>query len=309
MSYIKNKSFKIVSRFYVIYGDYEPIYVGYTNRTVKQRFKEHKKDKDFSDYDSVEVKELINEKLSFDFTWDYEQTCKNADKVSLREGQLVQQYGTQDSVFQKAIGGGQTWSAEKWFIKCNKDNPRFLGMSGVEIKKRLKEEKVIGTWLNSFIRNIRPVEEIWIYNFVGGMRPVEKVWLRNFYNDMKPVEELWLHNFTNVMKSIEEAWLGNFVNHMQSVEEAWLGGFTRIMRPTEEVWLGSFVTTMSMIEEVWVKGFTKNMRPIEEVWLNNFVGDMRQIEKIWLISFISGIIPTEEVWLHNFTNNMKLKRR
>lgn len=303
------KSFKIVSRFYVIYGDGIPIYVGYTNRSVQQRFKEHRHDKDFSDYDNVKSIELKDQRMSFDFTWDYNETCKNADMVSKREERLVNKYCTQDTCYQKAIGGGQTWATEKWFIKSNKDNPRFVGMSGAEIKKRLKEEKVVGTWLNGFIRNIRPVEEIWIYNFVGGMRPVEKVWLRNFYNDMKPVEELWLHNFTNVMKPIEEAWLGHFVNHMQSVEEAWLGGFTRIMRPIEEVWLGSFVTTMSPIEEVWVKGFTKNMRPIEEVWLNNFVGDMRQIEKIWLISFIGGIIPIEEVWLHNFTNNMKLKRR
>lgn len=47
--------FKITSRFYVIYGDGLPIYVGYTNRTVKQRFREHKEDKDFSGYTEVHV--------------------------------------------------------------------------------------------------------------------------------------------------------------------------------------------------------------------------------------------------------------
>lgn len=185
VSYIKGKSFKIVSRFYVIYGDYEPIYVGYTNRTVKQRFKEHQKDKDFSDYDNVEVKELISEKLSFDFTWDYEQTCKNADKVSLREGQLVQQYGTQDSVFQKADGGGQTWADEKWFIKSNRNNPKFAGISGTEIKRLLKEEKAISVWLS---------------NFVNDMKPIEECWLRDFVNHIKLTEEVWLHNFVGHMK-------------------------------------------------------------------------------------------------------------
>jgi len=45
--------FKIKSRFYVIYGDGVPIYVGFTSRTVHQRFLEHKRDKDFSD---IEVK-------------------------------------------------------------------------------------------------------------------------------------------------------------------------------------------------------------------------------------------------------------
>ena len=64
-----SKTFKITSRFYVIYGDYDPIYVGYTNRTVRQRFREHKEDKDFSEYDNVEVKELVDEKLNYEQTY------------------------------------------------------------------------------------------------------------------------------------------------------------------------------------------------------------------------------------------------
>lgn len=122
--------FKITSRFYVIYGDGIPIYVGYTNRTVKQRFAEHKEDKDFSDYEDVHVEELKEEKLVFEFTWDYEQTCKNADEVSLREGKLIQKFDTQDSIYQKADGGGQTWASEKGFVKYNRNSPKFRGMSG-----------------------------------------------------------------------------------------------------------------------------------------------------------------------------------
>lgn len=200
MSYIKSKSFKIASRFYVIYGDYDPIYVGYTNRTVKQRFREHQKDKDFSDYENVEVKELIDEKLSFDFTWDYEQTCRNADEVSLREGELVQKYGTQDSEFQKSDGGGQTWATEKGFVERNKDNPRFAGMSGAEINEALKEEKVVSAWLSLFVNHMQPAEEVWLRHFVSHMQPVEEVWLSSFVNHMQPVEEVWLHNFVNSMQ-------------------------------------------------------------------------------------------------------------
>ena len=261
MSYIKSKSFKIVSRFYVIYGDYEPIYVGYTNRTIKQRFKEHQKDKDFSDYENVEVKELINEKLSFNFTWDYEQTCRNADEVSLREGQLVQQYGTQDSVFQKADGGGQTWAIEKWFIKSNKDNPRFTGLSGAEIKKALKEEKTVSVWLSNFVNHMKPVEEVWLGSFVANMQPVEEVWLSDFVNNMKPVEEVWLHNFVSSMRPVEEVWLSNFVNNMKPVEEAWLSDFVNHMKPVEEAWLSDFVNHMKPVEEVWLSNFIGNMQP------------------------------------------------
>lgn len=180
-----SKTFKITSSFYVIYGDYEPIYVGYTNRPVRQRFREHKEDKDFSDYENVEVKDLADEKLTFDFTWDYDQTCRNADEVSNREADLVKKFNTQDSVFQKADGGGQTWAAEKGFVKSNKENPRFYGMSGAEIKACLKEEKIVSVWLGSFVNHMRPVEERWLHNFVNNMRPVEEVWLNNFVGHMK----------------------------------------------------------------------------------------------------------------------------
>lgn len=255
-----SKTFKITSRFYVIYGDYEPIYVGYTNRTVRQRFREHKEDKDFSEYDNVEVKELVDEKLSFDFTWNYEQTCENANKVSLREGQLVQQYGTQDSVFQKADGGGQTWATEKWFVKSNKDNPRFAGMSGAEIKTYLKEEKTVTTWLGNFVNHMRPAEEQWLHHFVSNMKSTEEVWLNDFVHNMKPVGEAWLHNFVHSMKPVEGVWLSNFVNDMKPVEEVWLSSFVSGMKPTEARWLISFV---------------HSMKPVEEVWLHNFVGNMK----------------------------------
>ena len=256
-----------------------PIYVGYTNRTVRQRFMEHKRDKGFSDYGNVEVKELVDEKLCFDFTWNYEQTCKNADEVSLREGQLVQKFGTQDSIYQKADGGGQTWASEKWFVKSNKDNPRFTGMSGAEIKSCLKEEKVVTTWLGNFVSAMRPVEEVWLHSFFRHMIPAEEVWLNNFVSHMRPAEEVWINNF-----------VGN-------------------MKPAEEVWLNNFVSTMRPAEEVWINSFVGNMRPAEEVWLNNFVNHMKPAEEVWLNTFVNNMNPVEEVWLNNFVNHMKSKRR
>lgn len=305
MSYIKSKSFKIISRFYVIYGDYSPVYVGYTNRTVKQRFREHQKDKDFSDYENVEVKELVDEKLSFDFTWDYNQTCKNADNVSLREGQLVQQYGTQDSVFQKADGGGQTWASEKWFVKSNKDNPRFIGLSGAEIKRLLKEEKVAGVWLNHFVGHIIPIEEQWIKSFVEVIKTAEEVWLSGFVCSMRPVEERWLIGFANTIKLTEKSWLGVFVKDIKPVEERWLSDFVSHMKSTEEVWLGNFVNNMQLDEEKWLASFVGNMKPVGEVWLSGFVESMKLVEKRWLSDFVSHMRLVEEAWLSNFVGNMR----
>ena len=222
--------FKIKSRFYVIYGDYKPIYVGYTNRTVKQRFQEHKRSKDFSDYDLVEVKELKDQLLSFDFTWNYEQTCKSAQIVSDREASLVNKYNTQDSCYQKADGGGQTWAIEKWFVKSNKDNPRFAGLSGTEIKSQIETERAISEDITSFVNHMRPQYQVDISTFVNDMKLQYQSDISHFVNDMKlqyqsdishfvstmkPQYQVDIHSFVSTMKPQYQVDIHNFVNNMK----------------------------------------------------------------------------------------------
>ena len=211
--------FKIKSRFYVIYGDYKPIYVGYTNRTVKQRFQEHKKSKDFSDYDVVEVKELKDQLLSFDFTWNYEQTCKNAQIVSDREASLVNQYDTQKTCYQKADGGGQTWAIEKWFVKSNKDNPRFAELSSTKIKSRIETERAISSDIHNFVNNMKPQYQVDISDFVNHMKPQYQVDISSFVSSMKPQYQVDIHSFVNDMKPQYQVDIANFVNSMKRREQ------------------------------------------------------------------------------------------
>jgi len=217
--------FKITSRFYVIYGDGIPIYVGYTNRTVKQRFSEHKKSKDFSDFDEVRVEELKKEKLVYEFTWDYEQTCENADEVSKKEAKLVEKFGTQDSEFQKADGGGEVWNNIKHFVLSNQNNPKYKGMPNSDIKRLLDRDKRVGVWLKSFVNNQRPGKEVWLSNFVGHQLPVEEVWLSHFISSQRPGKEVWLSNFVGNQRPNKEIWLSNFVGNQRPRKEAWLSNF------------------------------------------------------------------------------------
>ena len=267
--------FKITSRFYVIYGDGTPIYVGYTNRTVKQRFSEHKEDKDFSDYEKVQVKELKEEKLVYEFTWNYEQTCKNADEVSLREGQLVQKYDTQNSIYQKADGGGQTWASEKGFVKSNRNNPKFKGMTASGIKRLLDRDKRVGIWLSSFVGSQRPGKEVWLSNFVGHQRPGKEVWLSHFVGHQLPGKEVWLSHFVGSQRPGKEVWLSNFIGSQRPGKEVWLSHFVGSQRPGKEVWLSHFVGSQRPGKEVWLSHFVGNQRPGKEVWLSNFVGNQK----------------------------------
>jgi len=253
--------FKITSKFYVIYGDGIPIYVGYTNRAVKQRFREHKEDKDFSDYEEVHVEELKEEKLVYDFTWNYDQTCKNADEVSLREGQLVQEYNTQDSCYQKADGGGQTWASEKWFIKSNKDNPKFLGMSSEQIKNRIKLEKEVQVDIGSFVSHMKSQYQVDIGHFVSNMNPQYQTDIGSFVNSMKSQYQTDISNSVNDMKLQYQVDIHDFVHDMKHQYQTDISHFVSHMQPQYQTDISNFVN---------------NMRPQYQVDIHNFISRMKE---------------------------------
>ena len=132
---------QIVSRFYLITIDNDPIYVGFTNRPISVRFREHKHDKELPD--SAKVQEI--DKLVYDFSWDIVTVNINAKEVSDRESELIKQYGTQDSLYQKSIGGGQVWNEIKHFITINREDPFWKSMPEdtiLEVIEKIKSKKV-----------------------------------------------------------------------------------------------------------------------------------------------------------------------
>jgi len=159
----------IKSKFYLIRGDGEPIYVGFTNRPIKQRFSEHKADKDFGSYDKITIEKI--DELNYEFTWDEDILYKNANEVSLREAQLIIEYKTHNSKYQKAVGGGQVWTYEKYFVKTNKDNPKFVGISGDEIEKYIKLENDRLKKLRSYIGHTIPSHLIKQKAYIGHTIP------------------------------------------------------------------------------------------------------------------------------------------
>ena len=169
---------KIVSNFYLIRLDGEPVYVGYTNRTIKQRFSEHKKDKDFGDIEPT-VESLG--KLEYDFTWDLGLVNQYAKEVSDRETALVEEYGTQNSVWQKGLGatiGGQTWANVKHFVIANRDNPKFRELDEDIIMELLEWQRKSSIKLkhmvnNTSIKGARKLESIVNDTKVKGARKLK----------------------------------------------------------------------------------------------------------------------------------------
>ena len=278
--------FKIKSRFYVIYGDSVPIYVGYTNRTVKQRFAEHKRSKDFSDYDVVEVKELKDQELSFNFTWDLDVINGDADIVSKREMSLIQQFNTQNSCFQKAFGGGQNWSDVKYFISFNKNNPKFKGLSGSEIKKYLDRQIKMMVMLRNFVVLIKRPFEGNLSDFVSHIKRSFESSLRDFVGDIKRPFEVNLHSFINNIKRPFEVNLSSFVRNIKRPFEVNLSSFVDHIKRPFEVNLSSFVKNIKRPFEFNLSGFVKNIKRPFEVNLYSFIDNIKRPFEINLSNFV-----------------------
>ena len=300
--------FKIRSRFYVIYGDGKPIYVGYTNRTVKQRFAEHKRSKDFSDYNVVEVKELKDQELSFDFTWDLNVINDDANIVSKREMFLIYQFNTQNSCFQEAFGGGQNWSDIKHFVLSNKNNPKFKGMSGSEIKKYLNRQRKIMVMFGIFIGDIKRPFEINLCNFVGNIERPFECNLRNFVSSIKRPLEVGLNNFIGDIKRPFECNLHNFIDHIKRPFACNLSSFISNIKKPFEYNLNSFVMRIKRPFECNLRNFVSSIKRPFEHNLSNFIGDIKRPFEVNLNSFVIRIKRPFEVNLHNFISNMHTQK-
>lgn len=126
---------QIVSKFYLITIADKPVYVGVTNREINARFTEHKHDKGLPR--NAKIKEIG--RVTHDFTWDMEKVIQNSEEVSNQEKLFVEQYDTQDSEYQKAMGGGGTWNQIKHFVVNNQTNYFWRNMPESLVLKTIEE--------------------------------------------------------------------------------------------------------------------------------------------------------------------------
>lgn len=191
---------KIVSNFYLIKINGKPSYVGYTNRPIKTRFREHKKDKDFGD-GLVEVESLGS--LEYDFTWNEELINSYAKEVSDKETELILTYGTQDSIWQKGTSGnlgGQTWASVKYFVRTNRENPKFRNLSEQDILTYMETSDKVARYLSHFVSSMNDPVAIYMKSFVSTMDDPVAIYLKNFVNDMDDPVAIYMKNFVSTMK-------------------------------------------------------------------------------------------------------------
>ena len=203
---------KIVSRFYLITLDNKNIYVGYTNRQIKERFREHVKDKELPK--EAMVKQI--DKLEFEFTWDMVQVNENAKRVSKRENELIAEYRTSSSFYQKGLRdnlGGQTWASVKAFVHSNKDNPQYRWMDSQELLAYLDSYRKCMNKLSHFISNYKDPRLTKLSNFVNHYKDPRFIKLSSFVSSYKDPRLFKLSHFITRYKDIRLDKLSTFISH------------------------------------------------------------------------------------------------
>ena len=272
------------SNFYLIRVDEKPVYVGYTNRPTKTRFREHLHDKDFGDGE-VTVEEL--DSLSFPFTWDINLINQYAKQVSDRETELIAEYNTDTSVWQKGIHGdigGQVWNDVKHFVLTNKDNPKFRGMPDDIILELVEYQHKMIEYLKHVITNTQPLEDTRLRNVINGTKPLEDTRLKTVITGTKPLEDTRLKHV---------------ITHTQPLEDTRLKNVIRVTKPLEDTRLRNVITNTKPLEDTRLKSVINNTKPLEDTRLRGVINHTNPSEDTRLRNVIGGTKPLEDTRLRS----------
>ena len=280
---------KIVSRFYLITLADKNIYVGYTNRPIKERFREHVKDKELPK--EATVKQI--DKLEFDFTWDMAVVNENAKLVSKRENELIAEYGTSSSKYQKGLRdnlGGQTWASVKAFVHSNKDNPKYKGMDSQELLVYLDNYRKRMAKLHNFIVHYQDYRIQKLSNFVSKYRDPRVQKLSSFISNYKDPRLSKLSNFVRNYCDPRITKLHHFISHYQDPRLDKLSSFISNYKDPRVQKLSNFITSY------------KDPRLTK---LSNFISHYRDPRLDKLSHFVSGYRDPRLDKLHNFITHYK----
>ena len=266
------------SNFYLIRVNNTPVYIGYTNRPIKTRFREHLRDKDFGD---GEVTQESLGSMPFDFTWDINLINQYAKEVSDRETSLIAEYETGDSVWQKGTSGragGQTWSDIKHFVMTNKNNPKFKNMSEEVILELVEYQHKMIKHLKSVINSTKPLEDIRLKNVINHTKPLEDTRLKSVINSTKPLEDTRLKHVISNTKPLEDIRLKNVINHTKPLEDIRLKNVITSTKPLEDTRLKSVISNTKPLEDRRLKSVITSTKPLEEIRLNNVITGTKVID-------------------------------
>lgn len=266
----------ITSTFYRILIDNKPVYVGYTNRSIKERFKEHLTDKEF-DSGNVTVEQI--DKLEFEFTWDYTKILEYAEIVSQKETELINEQNTGESTYQKGLNGkigGSTWTNIKWFVKTNKDNPKYKNLPEDEILLKIDKYRSDKKYLNGFISDMIDPSKLYLKHFINYMNNPDQIYLKSFIHNMNNQDVVYLRHFISNMISNDKRYIKDFIYHMIDPDKRYLQNCIIDMINPDKKYLRAFINHMTDYDTAYLKHFMSNMVNHDKMYLRTFINNLHR---------------------------------
>ena len=295
---------EIVSRFYLITLAGDNIYVGYTNRPIKERFREHVKDKELPK--EALIKQI--DKLEFEFTWDMVQVNENAKRVSKRENELIDEYGTSSSKYQKGLGniqGGQTWASVKAFVHSNKDNPQYAGMDSQELLAYLDNYRKRMGKLSNFISNYKDPRLTKLSNFISRYKDPRLSKLSAFIGSYKDPRLTKLSHFVSGYKDPRLTKLSAFIGSYKDPRLTKLSNFITHYQDPRLYKLSHFISHYQDPRLDKLHYFISNYKDPRLDKLHSFIGSYKDPRLDKLRDFIGNYKDPRLDKLHSFISHYK----
>lgn len=245
----------ITSNFYVIYGDGYPIYVGFTIRNVNKRFKEHLNQKDFSIFDNIAVDKVSSIVHEVDYS-DLESIYRYSKEVSARESKLIEEYGTKDSTYQKAVGGGSVWATIIHLSKTYKTLNSQLGVSVEDMENLYDTSRTNLGKLKQYVGNTLSHEDSQLRGYIV-----------KTYNLEKSVLFDYIHR--TVPSKVQE--LRHYVKHTNDKHFTVISGYIGVTVGTNEAKLKSYISSTMTSEKVVIKNYIGGTATKEKLVLKAYI--------------------------------------
>ena len=296
------------SNFYLIRVDDTPVYVGYTNRPIKTRFREHLHDKDFGD-GNVTVEDVGS--LSFDFTWDINLINQYAQEVSKRETALIAEYGTATSIWQRGIHGdigGQVWANVKHFVRTNRDNPKFTGMDESEILAYLDRDNMIKIYMHSFVSRIDDPIKDYMRGFVSTINDPVNIYMRGFTNRINDPVKIYIKNFVNDVNDPVKIYMKGFTNRINDPVKIYMSNFVGNMNDSVELYMKHFITHINDPVKIYMQHFVSAINDPVKDYMKHFITHINDPVKDYMSNFVSRIDDPVKDYMRGFIKNMQNKQ-
>ena len=291
---------KIISRFYVITLNKKPVYVGYTNRPIEQRFNEHKRDKDFGKI-QPEIEQIAQ--LEYEFTWDTNKIDRYANEVNNKECELIKQYNTQNSKYQKANGGGQNWADIKYFVNTNHNNPKFLNMAESDVLKRIENEHNINKYLK-FFQLINTDVSIYMRSFISNMHNPATQYIQSVISSMHEPTTQYMKTFISNMHNPTNRYINDCINSIKNPPSQYMQSFITSIHNPPTQYIIHFINNMNNPATRYINDCIGHMEEPKMQYMKNFIGNMNNPPTQYMKDFINHMYNPATIYIHNCISHM-----